>query len=90
MSNETETRKALDWALKENPFRIPPEISDAVKWKWDADDVSLSALHDAGEFRFFVSAVRTGSRKRRIAVLTIEDDNGTAKWESTIPQGDDL
>ena len=89
MKHEQATRNVLAWAMKESPFRIPAEIADAAKWKFDEDDVSLSRMHDAGQFKFFVSLVRNGARRRRIAVLTIEDDNGTAKWESVIPSEDE-
>ncbi len=83
---------ALDWVIDQTPIKIPPHLRNPFGWNWDADDVSLYALADSGEYRFHIEAETRASRgrrkKRRIAVLTVTDDDGTVKWEAEIPEGE--
>ena len=78
---------ALDWAIDQTPIKIPPHLRNPFGWHWDADDLSLYALADSGEYRFHLEA-EIRRKKHRIAVLTVTDDDGTVKWEAEIPEGE--
>ena len=82
---ERSARDALAWAIEETSLYLPPMLRQPGGWKWDADDLSLFRLRDEGEFRFHVAAERRGSRKVRIAVMSIMDDDGKATWEADMP-----
>lgn len=86
---EAQARAALEWAIPETPLRLPPMLRQPGGWKWDADDASLFCLRDEGEFRFHAAAERRGARKVRIAVMSIADDDGMAKWEADMPENPD-
>lgn len=77
--------EALDWAIDASPIKLPPHLRDPYGWHWDADDVSLYALTDGGEYRFHVAGERRGRRMIRTAVLSVRDDDGSVKWEGEIP-----
>ena len=85
---ETTARAALEWAIDKTVLRLPPMLRQAGGWKWDADDESLFCLRDEEEFRFHVAAWQRGSRKVRIAVMSIMDDDGKATWEADMPDAD--
>ena len=85
ISRETRAREALDWAIDATPVRLPPHLQDPYGWHWDADDVSLYALTDFGEYRFHVAGERRGTRLIRIAVLSVTDAEGKVLWEHDIP-----
>lgn len=79
---ETVARECLVWAIAETSIYLPPSIRHEGGWQWDADDVSLRAMCDGGEFRLHVSAERRGARKTRRAVMRVIDDNGSATWDA--------
>lgn len=82
---ERSARDALAWAINETVIRLPPMQRQPGGWKWDEDDLSLFCLRDEGEFRFHVAAERRGSRRVRIAVMYVLDDDGKATWEAEMP-----
>lgn len=82
---EEKARAALRWAIQNTVFALPWDVRGAGKWKWDAHDVSLSMLTGDGQFRFHVAAEKRRGKITRIAVLTWEDDDGTATWEAPLP-----
>lgn len=85
MNAEARTREALEWALKHTRLAIPHGLHTAAGWQWDADDVQLRAVAGDGHFRFHVAAERRRKLKVRIAVLSWEDDDGSATWEAEMP-----
>lgn len=85
MSVEAEYRALLPWAMKETVIRMHDRTAVPENWTWNPDDVRLHCLTDDGEYRFHVRAVRDRRGKTRIAVLSVEDDNGKAEWEAEIP-----
>lgn len=82
---EERTREALEWALEHTCLAIPPGCRTAAFWQWNGDDVQLQATTADGDFRFHVAAERRRGVKTRIAILSWEDDQGTATWEAEMP-----
>lgn len=82
---ETRTRADLAWAIRNTPLRLTPALQNPDLWEWDADDVSMS-VNGGIKYRFHVAGWRSGSRKSRIAVMTISDSHGRATWEAEIPE----
>lgn len=82
---ESRAREALEWALEHTCLAIPHGLRTAAGWRWDADHVQLRAMTVDGDFRFHVAAERRRKIKVRIAVLSWEDDMGTATWEAEMP-----
>lgn len=85
LSAEKKTRLSLAWAIKETCIRLPMNL----QWDWRDHLAQLEARIEDKTFSFHVAAERRGSRKVRIAVLTVYDDHGKATWEALIPPGAD-
>lgn len=85
MTHKHPSREALSWAIDETVLKIPTRLKDPYAWNWDEDELSLYAFADEGDFRFHIAAERRGSRKVRIAVLSVEDDDGKVTWEGDLP-----
>lgn len=84
-SPESRTREALDWALENTPLNVPEMFRSAESWTWDSEDVALYAGTDGGGFRFHVASERRAMGRTRIAVMSWEDDDGSATWEAEMP-----
>lgn len=83
---ETRARAGLRFAIRETVLALPFREASIPDFAWDADDLSLSMMTGDGQFRFHLAAERRGARMLSIAVLSWEDDGGSATWEAPVPE----